>query len=772
MSWVDRFGNDSFAEGFGDEVEFGYVTDADLDALSALGDFDAPSAQDDYAPTKQQPRPAAKLDAWWEVPDTRSRMLADASARISASDDRLAELAAIAGVDVPDGAQDKRAATAQMIDAAIERICETAMPKVAYERICDVAGIDSFNYASKFTQNFEKNTETTDFAPLEEITSKVRRRDKKPLWWRSKAQRRALMDAVKDKLVGQHADMQSVMSVLDRCGVVYEEYGNKLRGPCPDDDHFANEKKKPFNVSDQGYCYCHACAQSKGVDYKGKSVITLFREKHPNLTVADAYKELAELSGIDVMDFTPDKMIDAMEKEARKFVDAAGKYTWHDIHERNRIAKLSPQEKHAYMETRSIIEIRRAAQTFYMRCLCDPRGTLLSPIEHRLTQARAAAQELFARRDELRASIPSAKAMLEQAKSELREAGKAALASFEAGEITADELEHTLATVNAPLQGRIDFLEVSLESAQAELASISSAVSYHERVIAQAKSAHDAAAIAVDRAKNMADFLVAEGIAKHGIMPGTYDVPNGIGYAPALPNAAVRYLSQTFVKPDGTHYSVADIRAAGIGQMQNKHQRANKVTEDALYDRLTFPVYSVETGDVIGFSGIRPDAATNKDIFKVSRATELASGDMTPNAAVDFDWKTHIYNANGCMAAVAKQGVCYRANNPLDAERLRAAGYENVLAPLRGGDVREDGSVQFHFRSHAEAISALVERIDSDVPIEIVNVTPQAARDMARGHAIEGQSPVATGIQQALQACQERSFAPSEPRVAHTKAVM
>lgn len=765
MSWVDRFGNDSFAEGFGDEVEFGFMTDADLDAISALDEFETTQ-------TTRQTRPAAKLDAWWEVSDARSRMIADASARISVSDDRLAELAAIAGVDASDAGEDKLAATHKMIEAAIERICQTAMPKVAYERICEVAGIDAFNYASKFTQNFEKNTEATDFAPLEEITSKVRHRDKKPLWWRSKAQRRALMDAVKEKLVGQHADMQCVMSVLDRCGVVYEEYGSKLRGPCPDDDHFSNEKKKPFNVSNQGYCYCHACAQSKGVDYKGKSVITLFREKHPNLTVAESYKELAELSGIDVMDFTPDKMVDAMEKETRRFVDASGKYTWHDIHERNRIAKLSAQEKRAYMEARSIIDIRRAAQTFYMHCLSDPRSTLLSPIEDRLTQARTAAQELFARRDELQASIPSAKARLEQAKAELREAQASALASFSAGEIGQDELEHALATANAPLQSRIDFLEVSLESAQAELASISSAVSYHERVIAQAKSAHAAAAAAVDRAKDMGDFLVAEGIAKHGIMPGTYVVPNGIGYAPALPNAAVRYLSQTFLKPDGTHYSIADIRAAGIGQMQNKFQREHKITEDALYDRLTFPVYSTETGDVIGFSGIRPDADANKDIFKVSRTTELASGEEKANPAIDFDWKTHIYNANGCMAAVAREGVCYRANNPLDAERLRAAGYENVLAPLRGGDVREDGSVQFHFKSHADAIAALVERIDTDTPIKIVNVTPDMARDMTRGHALDGQSPVTAGIQQALQACQDRSFGMSEQRSVHVKAVM
>lgn len=599
---------------------------------------------------------------------------------------------------------------------------------------------------------FEKaDPDDRDFVASVPIESRVaKKRASEDTWWRAASSRRKLMDDVSERYRGPAADIGCIQAMFDDLGIILEPHKDGLRGQCPDDDHFSNSKK-PFHVSSSGWCYCFACAQSKGAGYRGQDAVSFYKEHvGGRLSPKEAYARLADIAHIDVRDYSQDSMADERVREASRFADREGKYTWSDVKKINEIRSMPLSERQDHMRRQSIIAIRREVQRFYQGCLHSPDQTLVEPVRRRLARAKADAEGAVARECEIRAGMGQVEREAEELSAELAAAIAAIDGRYASGEIDRDTRDGLVAEATQERAGRFDRIEVALQSARESLREVSGALGYHKEVISQAASALESAQAAAARAGDMARQLVAMGIATQtgkGI-----EIPAHIGYAPAVSNAALHYLLSGSTS-DGTRFSPSDVRCAGIGQMSTKRQREQRKTEDVLYDRLTLPVYSAKSGELVGLTGVRPDEAAVKYRYMTTRGATFPDGAADTDPSVAFDWKSDVYNALNAAPSAQERGTMYVANNPLLVERLRAAGIDNVISPARGGDDRGEGaSPLFRYRSHDETISQIAEAISDSVPVQVVELTDEMADRMCREApaAREQISPVRAEIEHAM----------------------
>lgn len=611
---------------------------------------------------------------------------------------------------------------------------------------------------------FEKaDPDERDFVASVPIESRVsRKRAAEDTWWRAASSRRKLMDDVSERFRGPSADIDCIQAMFDDLGIILEPHKDGLRGQCPDDDHFSNSKK-PFHVSSSGWCYCFACAQSKGADYRGQDAVSFFKEHVAGrLSPKEAYARLADIARIDVRDYSQDTMADERVREASRFADREGKYTWSDVKKINEIRAMPMSERQDFMRRQSIIAIRREIQRFYQAALHSPDQTLVEPVRRRLERATSDAAGVMAREREIRAGIAQVNREAARLTGNLAASIAELDKRYSSGEIDRDMRDDLVAKATQDNAVRLDRTEVALQSARESLREISGALGYHKAVISQATRALESAESAAARANEMAQQLVAMGIA-HQTDKGI-EIPAHIGYAPAVDNAAMHYLLSGSTS-DGTRFSPSDVRCAGIGQMSTKRQRELCKTEDVLYDRLTFPVYSTKSGELVGLTGVRPEEAEVKYRYMTTRNATYPDGAPDSDPSVAFDWKSDVYNALNAAPSAQARGRLYVANNPLLVERLRAVGIDNVVSPARGGDDRGDGAVPlFHYKSHDETISQIAEAISDAVPVKVVGLSDEMAQRMCR-EATETRdepSPVRAEIERALS--QASAFGTAAPR--------
>ena len=565
-----------------------------------------------------------------------------------------------------------------------------------------------------------------DFVASVPVESRVaKKRAAEDTWWRAASSRRKLMDDVSERFRGPAADMDCIQAALDDLGIILEPHKDGLRGPCPDDEHFSNSKK-PFHVSSSGWCYCFACAQSKGAGYRGSDVVSFYKEHAGHLSPKEAYARLADIAHIDVREYSQDAMADERVREASRYADREGKYTWSDVKRINEIKAMPLAERRDYMRRQSIVEIRRKAQGFYQACLVSPERTLVDPVRRRLERAQDDAEDTLAEKRKVTEAMSRVRENMAINERALRKKIAEIDGEYSAGKIDRELHDLRCEDMARRAATKQDQLEVSLESGQARLVELEAAVKYHEGNIKAASNALQEAEATSARSAAMAEYLVSCGVANRN--GGTLSVPAGIGYAPPIKDAAVHYLLSS---ADGSAFSPGDVRASGIGQMSTKRQVSQMRTEDALYDRITFPMYSATSGNLTGFAGIRPDATEDKVRYMCSGPATCPDGERDLDPQVAFDWKRDIYNALFCAPAAIEAGSVYVANNPLDVEVLKAAGVENACSPARGGDQRGELGCVFHFRSHEESVEAIAAAISPDSPIEIRWIGHEEAMEIA-----------------------------------------
>ncbi len=601
-------------------------------------------------------------------------------------------------------------------------------------------------------EEFERSDpDDKDFVASTPVESRVaKKRAAEDTWWRSSASRRKLMDDVSARFRGPDADIDLIQAMFDDMGIILDPYKDGLRGQCPDDDHFSNSKK-PFHVSASGWCYCFACAQSKGADYRGQDAVSYYKEHMAGkLSPKEAYARLADIAHIDVRSYSADKLAEGRVREASRFADPEGKYTWGDIRKINEVRSAPLEQRQDYMRRQATIGIRREAQRFFQGCLHAPDRTLVEPVRRRLERARKDSERTYDEKREIYRAMDEVRGNIAALKNRLRDDIANLDAAYSSGSITRERLDERYEDLSRACSGNVERLEVSLESAEARLRELSGAIEYHDGVIASAERALSEAENAAARAKEMAEYLVGCGIATRSA--NGYDIPAHIGYAPPVKSASVRYLLSGSTS-DGTRFSPSDVRCAGIGQMSTKRQIEAMKTEDVLYDRLTFPIHSTKSGELVGFSGIRPDEPEAKYMYMCTKAACRPDGSADDDPSVAFDWKSDVYNALNAAPSAQALGTLYVANNPLEVERLRAAGIDNVVSPPRGGEERGEGlRHQFHYRSHDETIGQIAEAISDLEEVQVRQLTQEMADGIclpADDHATQT-SPVRDDIDSAI----------------------